>query len=253
MKQLPLSIIILTDRSDSRFLKALESAQFAEEVLVVDNKSGNDWDKLSKKFSFKVVKHENPIDNFAEVRNKSMQRARFDWVLFLDSDEELQTEAASQVEELMASGLYDGVNVTRQDVFLGRVLHYGEAGSMQIMRLFKKDLSHFNHTIHETAKVNGRIGSSDLLIKHYAHPSISEFMSDISWYAERVAFQRSPDRASLIFQMLFYPPAKFLLNFVLKLGFLDGWRGLVYAVLMSIHSFSVRVFVYEQQKSSPTA
>ena len=44
--------------------------------------------------------------------------------------------------------------------------------------------------------------------------------------------------------------AKFVSNYWLKAGFLDGWRGLIYAVVMSIHSLAVRVFIYEQQQKN---
>ena len=43
-----------------------------------------------------------------------------------------------------------------------------------------------------------------------------------------------------IYHIVLYPIAKFILNYIFKLGFLDGLEGLIFAILMSFHSFLVR-------------
>ncbi|MBI2420736.1 MAG: glycosyltransferase family 2 protein, partial [Candidatus Levybacteria bacterium] len=40
--------------------------------------------------------------------------------------------------------------------------------------------------------------------------------------------------------IILYPKAKFLLNFFIRRGFLDGIEGFIFAIFMSFHSFLVR-------------
>jgi hypothetical protein len=54
-------------------------------------------------------------------------------------------------------------------------------------------------------------------------------------------------------ELLFLPLGKFLYNYVGLLGFLDGWRGLCYALVMSMHSLGIRLRLYEiaQMQETP--
>ncbi len=249
MKQLPFTVIILTNRKDGQFVRSLQSVQFAKEVLIIDNHSGNDWKALAKKYRFRLVNYLEPIENFAAVRNFALDKATNRWVFFLDSDEVFPADCRSTVEKIMISDIYDGVMIKRSDVFLGKKLKYGEAGNQNIMRFFKKDLTRFNHAVHEIAKVHGRIGYSDIIIVHFAHESIADFIDTVVGYSKTIGYNRSFAPGEVLIQLILFPPLKFFYNFVLRLGFLDGWRGAVYAIVMSLHSASVRIFAYEKDYS----
>lgn len=247
MTKLPLTVIILTNRNDQRFVNALQSGQFAEEVLVVDNHSGNDWKKLAKKNRFRLIKYTEKIENFAQVRNFALEKATYEWVFFLDSDEIIPVSEQPAIQRAIKNGKLDGAFVKRTDVFMGKQLRYGEAGKQRILRLFKRDLGHFNRAVHEVAKVNGKVGNIDVTIIHHAHVSISEFISTVSWYAQQIGFNRSFLPHEVLLELLIYPPGKFIFNYIFALGFLDGWRGLIYALVMSMHSAAVRVYAYEKE------
>lgn len=246
MKQLPISVIILTNRSDELFVQSLQSAQFAAEVIVVDNNSENDWRQLAKTHTFTLFRYQDQITNFAEVRNWAMKQTQHDWVLFLDSDEMLTKSAPEQLQRVLLEDLYDGLYLLRSDIFHGRQLQHGEAGNQPILRLFKKDLTHFNRAIHEVAKVNGTVGQSEIRILHYAHPNISSFLASVAQYSLEIGETYPRDKLGLLLELLLFPPAKFMHNYLLRLGFLDGWPGLVYAVIMSLHSLTVRARAYEK-------
>ena len=53
--KLPLSIIILAHRDDQRLRNAIASAQFAEQVLVVDVSDTVKLKKISKDITFKKI------------------------------------------------------------------------------------------------------------------------------------------------------------------------------------------------------
>ena len=245
---IPLSIVILTHRSDQRFLNALKSAQKAKEVLVLDYQSENNWKNLEKKHHFTLIKRSGPIENFAKERNLGLKKAKHEWVLFLDSDEEISSESWDEIEDLVKEKLIDGFFVERTDVFYGKPLRFGETGGTNFLRLVKKDKAKYLRPVHETALIDGKTEYSRIKINHYSHQNITEFLKDITHYSLLESEYQNDDLLSptkLGIKTIIYPKTKFIKNYILKLGFLDGWRGLVYATMMSLHSLMVRIFSYE--------
>lgn len=239
---LPLSVLIITHRSDSRFEKALESVQFAEEILVFDDESGANWEKLAEKYRFRVIPVKEGVTDFSAIRNHAVNHASHHWVLFLDSDERLQFEAPAQIAKILLDNLYEGVYVKRSDIFLGKKLRFGEAGTTYLIRLARKRQLKYEGKVHEVPIIPGSIGQSDIEILHYSHNSITEFIIDISEYAQSVAEEKTTGMLANFLELLLFPIGKFFLNYFLKFGFLDGWRGLTYAVMMSLHSLFVRLY-----------
>ena len=93
---IPISVIILTHRNDARFLKALKSAQFAEEVLIIDHQSHNNWSELKRQYRFKVIS----IDNTAHRLSLTLKGVKGDGKSEVKSKEKLITkyEIAKEVE-----------------------------------------------------------------------------------------------------------------------------------------------------------
>lgn len=242
-----LTIIILTNRADERFQAAVASALFADEVLVIT--FGSVKLSLSKLPNLKTIIGGPEISNFAEARNISLGEASHPWVLFLDSDEVLTPGSISEIKKITQQSSIAGAYVQRQDFFAGHRLQWGETGQAQFLRLAQKSKLHFERSVHEIGVVDGPVVSTKITLLHYPHPTLSEFWNSIVHYSRMEAELRAhKGQAFSLFQMLFYPPAKFVTNYFFKLGFLDGWSGLVYAVMMSLHSLLVRVFWYEKTR-----
>ncbi|MBU0579071.1 glycosyltransferase family 2 protein [Patescibacteria group bacterium] len=220
-----LSIIIITRPNDPLLAKAKKSAQFANEVLVIKKKS---------------------IADFALTRNQALKMAKHEWVLFLDSDEVISPTSVNEIKKIIAENKLDGVYINRQDIFYDKPLKFGESGAIKLLRMGKKSKITWHRPIHEVAKISGVVGKSNIKILHYAHLSLKEFCDSITNYAEREAnFRYQQDQSFYLLQLVFYPWGKFIFNYIIRLGFLDGWRGLCYAIIMSLHSLAVRVFQYE--------
>lgn len=245
---LPLSIIIITHRRDQLFESSLKSSQFAEQVLIFDNHSQNDWLKLKKKYHFDLIMDDQPIKNFGALRNKLINKAKFEDVLFLDSDEVLSANAETEIKKCLAKTEYNGFYLRRIDYFLGQPMKHGEVGNVWKLRLGKKGMLKFSGAIHEIGRSAGNLGRCPTIINHYPHASISSFLDKIIFYTQLQAEEREKDysRNQIAWELLLYPPAKFLVNFIFKLGFLDGKRGLIYALMMSFHSAAFRILIYEQ-------
>lgn len=221
-----LTVIILAHNKDDRFKTALESAKLADEVLVIEKKEA--------------------IKDFSKVRNEAMGKAKNDWVFFLDSDEVIPAKAWGLFEKVIKNGNFPAATVGRKDIFHGKELKFGETRDTRIVRLLNKNKAKFVRPVHEVVEVDGNIFDLDISIEHYAHKDVAEFLDDVSSYAEIEAEYREgkDEKEKIIFESIFFPVGKFILNYFFKLGFLDGWRGLVYATIMSLHSLFVRINLY---------
>lgn len=243
---LPLTAIILTDRSDQVFENALKSVQFADDVLVIANKVADDVSKLRSQYTFQMIPWDKPITDFAAVRNFALSQAHHDWVLFLDSDEIVKKESVREIEELITNPTAVGYGVRRSDVFYGKQLEYGEAGNQLVLRLGLKEHMKFTGAVHEVADVAGKVEASTVQILHYSHTSISEFIRTIDTYTQLVVVKPGTSFWQVLFELVVYPPAKFVYSLVILGGVADGWHGVVYATCMSFHSLLVRIYRYEK-------
>jgi hypothetical protein len=240
---------MLSHRHDSRLEKALASVSWAQQMVVLDTNpaSGTPWTLYTKKYPQLQVVHTQPAPtDFAAWRNQLLHHVTQPWVFFIDSDEVAIITEPAEFTALVNS-TPASYSVRRIDYFLGKPLKHGEAGHMWLNRLGPEHTMRFKRVVHETTDQQAtRITS--LVLHHESHLSIGEFVEKVSRYAT-LEGQNKPLPGSLFtlyWQAILFPTGKFVLNYFLKLGFMDGWRGLVYAVMMSLHSFIVRVAWYEQ-------
>ena len=246
------SAVIITHRQDQRLKKTLNSISFADEVVVIDHRpKKTDWPQWLKPDQIKILPYPQPINNFAQIRNWAMDQTKHDWVLFIDSDEWFQDpKLAQQLIKSVLNQPKKAWKIQRQDLFLGHYLNFGEAGKQWHTRLINKKYSQFTRPVHEVIETDGPVGRLSLKLIHQAHLSLTEFWNDISRYAALEAEYRhlNSSHQSLIkifIKLVTFPPAKFCLNYFFKLGLLDKKPGLIYALMMSLHSALVRIFQLE--------
>jgi len=229
--KLPLSAIVIANKKGSNPIlsKVLDSLLQAEQVIVFDT-------------------GDQPIEDFAKVRNEALLKANQEYVLFVDSDEILTKPSWTEIKKIVSDKQADLVSILRSDIFLGKELLGGEAANQRLVRMGKKDKLKFVRPVHEIAVVdnNAQLLTSNIKLLHHSHPDIFSFFQKVSFYSLIDAVMRKEnDDFYLISSMLFFPPLKFIFNWTVMGGYKDGMRGLVYVVLMSLHSFFVRVNGWE--------
>ncbi len=250
-----LSAIILARNEESNIGRAVASVSFCDEIIVVDDESTDVTAMRAQetgKGKVRVIRHASAGD-FAAQRNWAMEQAENEWILFIDADEEVTGELKNEILNATQKG--DGVAayyIKRRDFFWGRGLKYGDLWSAYrsgIIRLMKKKSGTWKGNVHEV--FHPASGTSERLtsyLNHYPHQTVSEFIRDINNYST-IRSRELTDMGvrSGIAPLIALPFGKFVLNYVLKLGFLDGAAGFAYAFLMSFHSFLVRAKLYQYQ------
>ncbi|MDO8451275.1 MAG: glycosyltransferase family 2 protein [bacterium] len=248
--------IVLTHNSESTLARTLTSLSFCDEIIVVDDYSVDKTRDIAQSFNARVFRRHLESD-FSAQRNFALAKAKGgEWVLFVDSDEVVSSELASEIKKATGRQTQDvrrktqdagmsGYFLKRKDFFGGKWLAHGETADVRLLRLARVHAGVWKRPIHETWEINEPVGVLHAPLLHYSHEDIAQFIERIDSYSTLNArfFYKQGKRAGFI-SIFAYPAAKFFLNYVLRFGFLDGTAGAVMAIIMSFHSFLTRGKLY---------
>lgn len=243
----PLSAIVLTKDNESTIRRTLESLAFCEEVVVMDGGSVDKTKDIAHSFgNVHWIDHHEKSD-FSKMRNGAQQLCSHEWMLHVDSDEIVPQGLQDEVRAFIGNfGAYRSARIPRQDIFWGTPLTHGEVGAAMkrgIVRLIRKGSGQWSGRVHEVFNSNGSVAIFANHLDHFSHASVVDFLHKINHYstlrAQELALHK-PNRFFVFFQMLVWPPSKFIYTYLLKMGFRDGAAGFVYSFMMSFHSFLVR-------------
>jgi glycosyltransferase involved in cell wall biosynthesis len=241
-----ISAIVLTKNEEENIIDCLEGILFCSEIIVIDDNSTDRTRELVKNFAkihskVKLFTRELGID-FSAQRSFGIEKATNDWIFFVDADERITADLGTEIKEnVLPNSDFSGYLIPRTDFMWGKELKHGETGNIKLLRLFNKKDGSLKGTVHESWETKKLVGRLSNPILHYPHPTISEFLREINFYTDLRAQELYKRKVKAnYFTIIAYPKAKFIVNYFLKLGILDGVPGLVHAVLMSFHSFLVR-------------
>jgi glycosyltransferase involved in cell wall biosynthesis len=240
-----ISAIVLTKNEEKNIVDCLESLLWCDEILVIDDNSEDKTVQIIEKLKNKKIKVlSHPLDgNFSKQRNFALQQAQYEWVLFIDADERVSLSLEYEILSLINSSLSDfsGYYLNRRDVLWRKELKFGETGSIKLLRLVKKEKGEWVGKVHESLRIRGKTGFLRNPLTHYPHQDITQFLKEINFYTDLRAKELFDKKTKVYWWIIIiYPLGKFILNYGIKRGFLDGLHGLVFAILMSLHSFLVR-------------
>ncbi len=245
-----ISAVVLTKNNQETIVHCLDSLSWCDEIVVIDDDSTDDTRMIAKGYGARVIRH-SLHNNFAFQRNFALEKARGEWILFVDSDEVVSSGLRDDIQHAIQTDTYVGYRLKRQDIFFGKQLRFGETARVRLLRLGKKDSGVWKRSVHEVWDIKGRIGDLRHPLLHYSHPTIRSFIDDINRYSTLHAeeLKKIGTRVSVV-DIVAYPLGKFLYNYVLRQGFRDGTEGTIMAFMMSLHSFLARAKLYLAQSRS---
>ncbi len=247
-----LSSVIIAKNEEEKIKDAINSVNFSDEVIVIDDFSEDATVLIAQKFGAKVFKRHLNGD-FSGQRNFGLRQAQAEWVLFIDADESLTTRLKNEIIQAINDPLrnYSAYFLKRQDFFVGKKLNYGEVGGAKFIRLAKRGSGRWERGVHEKWSIDGKVGFFKNPILHYAHPTLKSFIKDVNFTSSLHAeANKKEGKKSSLFKIIFWPKFKFFTNYFLKAGFLDGTHGFVLALLMTFHSFLAWSKLWFLQKNS---
>ncbi len=243
-----ISVVVLTRNEEKNVIECLKALKWCDEILVIDDYSDDRTVEIASKFGAKVFKHHLNND-FAQQHNFGLEKARGEWVLFIDADERVSPELRREIKTEVKKGKYYAFVFKRQDFFLKKPLKYGETSKVKLLRMAKKN-GYWKRAVHEVWKTKWRTKTLKNPILHYSHLSISQLVSQVNFHSSLHAKALKEERVEFtLFRLIFNPLGKFFQNYFCRLGFLDGVAGLIMALTMSFHSFLARGKLYSAFKN----
>lgn len=271
----PISVVILTLNEEQNLPECLASVASCDDVVVLDSGSTDRTCEIALAAGARVFV--NPFKNFAQQRNHAHEAVPFrhDWVFHLDADEKLSLELIAECAEEAAApnaAQLDGFFTAPRMIFRGRWIprctdypawqarfvhvrrfRFIQAGHGQReapgLRLAK--LSHpYDHNLSSQSE-------ADIRAKHarYAKAEAATFIATSRPVSRLLKDLRNRDaliRRRALKELSYHLPARGLLRFIyqylLRGGCLDGIPGLVYCRLLAHYERCIANEIRAQQK-----
>jgi glycosyltransferase involved in cell wall biosynthesis len=249
-----LSACIITYNEADRIDDCVRSVGFCDEVLVVDSHSTDATRERAAARGARVIERDWP--GYRSQKQFAVEAAHNDWVLCLDADERVSDELRAEIESWRQRGFggFAGWSVPRITEYFGRFLRHGNAYPDRLIRLFdRRHGGWVGREIHENTRVQGPVGRLKGHLEHYAYRSLTDHLSRMQRYADLMgqALYESGKRCGLA-KVLLNPQWRFLRGYLLRLGFLDGWRGLLFALVESSYVRRKYLSLYIRSRGLPS-
>lgn len=225
-----LTAIIITRNEAANIGACLDSVAFCDERIVVDCGSDDDTTAIAKSKGAHVTAH--TWQGFGPQKNFALSLATGEWVLSIDADERVTPELAVAIGKSISEGSADGYEIRRRTRFLGQEMRQSRLFPDYILRLFRRGRARFTDAlVHEGLICAGPVARIPETLLHDPVWRLEDALSRIDRYSTAsaemlVAKGRQVSFATGIAHGIWM----FLRIYILRLGFLDGRVGFLFAV-----------------------
>lgn len=234
-----ISACVITFNEERKIHRCLESLTWCDEIVVIDSFSTDRTVEICRRYTDKI--HRNVWLGYVGQRNLVREMARFPWILFLDSDEEVSDALRDEIlaEFERGTGDYVGYEFPRLVYYIGRWIHHGEWYPDVKLRLFKKTCGRTEgEEPHDRIEVTGPVKRLANPIWHYTYDDIRDQLDTMNRFSGITAQQKYVKEQPFRWRdILFRPLFRFLRGYVLRGGFREGAHGFIIAVISALGSF----------------
>lgn len=232
----------------------MASVAWADEVFVVDSFSADRTVELAKAAGARVVQHE--YVNSATQKNWALPQVATDWVLIVDADERVTPELRDEILAVLEAdargdkSIMDGYRIGRLNHFLGRRVRYCGWQNDNVLRLMRRAAGRYqDREVHADIEIaSGRVGRLRGKLLHYTFVTFEQYMRKFDRYTTWAAGDRARrTRRVGAHHLALRPAGRFLKQYILKRGFLDGRIGLVVCSLAAYSVFLKYAKLLERQ------
>jgi glycosyltransferase involved in cell wall biosynthesis len=232
-KRAPVSGCVICYQEADRIEDCLRSLRFCDEVVVVDSGSTDGTQEIAARCGARLVTNA-PFPGHKEQKQFAVEQAEHDLVFCLDADERCTPALAARIEELLLSGLAaDGYEMPRHNHYLGRVLRHGLHVPDRKLRLFDRRKGRWGgRNPHDRVELAAGASVARLRegIEHLSYRDFAHHLRTIDSFTRIAADALAEEgKRATPLDLLVRPPAVFVKSLLLKLGLLDGWRGVAVA------------------------
>jgi glycosyltransferase involved in cell wall biosynthesis len=249
------SVTIITLNESAHIAAAVDSAAWADEVVVVDAGSSDETVAIARSKGVRVSARD--WTGYVDQKNHAASLASHDWIFSLDADERITPPLAAEIRaRLTAEPPLRGYRVPRVTFHLGRWVRTTDFYPDYQTRLYDRRAARWQgQHVHESVTVDGGVvGQLTSELQHYSYRDLRDHLDRINRYTTLAARQmhESGRRAGML-DLLLHPPAAFLRNYVLRRGFADGAAGLTLSLVNAYSVLLKFAKLWEMQHATPNA
>jgi len=275
-----ITVQILSFNEEKHIARCIQSVQsFASQVVVIDSFSTDKTVEVAQSLGAVVLQNK-WLNNYAHQLNWGLDHAPIEgeWVMRLDADEYITPELATEIQQKLVNVPSDvsGIYMRRRIHFMGQWMKRGATYPMWVLRLWRK-----GHGQCENRWMDEHIVLSEGKTIRFENDLVDDNLNDLTWwtnkhnhYATREAadllnhryqfmavdHRDEDDKEQAMFKrwlkekvyaripLFIRPILYFLYRYFLRLGFLDGWRGLQWNFLQGLwYRFLVDAKIFEAE------
>jgi glycosyltransferase involved in cell wall biosynthesis len=231
------TVTIITKNEAAHIEAAIDSAAWADEIVVVDAHSTDDTVGRARARGVRVEIRD--WTGWVDQKNYAASLASHDWIFSLDADERLTPPLADEIRRVLGGAVtMAAYRVPRVTYHLGQWIRTTDFYPDFQTRLYDRRAARWQGLfVHESVAADGPVGTLTQELLHYSYRDLADHLDRINHYttlAARQMFERGR-RASAL-DLVAQAPAAFLRNYVLRRGFLDGAVGFT---LSAVNAYSV--------------
>ena len=238
MKKQRISLFIITHNEEANIAKCILSARdLVNEIVVIDSFSTDKTQLICRDLGANIYTHK--FEGFTKQKNFALSKVTSPWALSLDADEALTPELAEEIRQAVQDETVDGYQLTRANYFLGKRMNHSGLDKEHILRLVRTEKAEYRGgLVHEVLHVEGKVKRLKGVFEHRSYPDVDDYFVKCNKYTSLAAetmFKKGKKCSILI--IVLRTPLEFLRRYVLRLGFLDGVRGLIWAAFSAFYTF----------------
>ncbi len=248
-----ISVCLNTLNEEKYLTKCLNSIKgFADEIVVVDMESVDDSVKIAKKFGAKVYEHKR-LSYVEPARNFAIQKAKGDWILLLDPDEELQESLLDTLKEIVDKNSADYVRVPRKNIVFNKWMEHARWWPDYNIRFFKKKNVNWSDEIHSIPITTGTgidlEAKEEYAIVHHHYETIEQYIERLNRYTSVQAKNKVKEGYTFNWRDTIQKPVnEFLSRYFAGAGYKDGLHGLSLSFLQSFSELVVYLKIWQLSK-----
>lgn len=257
--KLPVTVVINTLNEEANLANLLNNVRDrVADIVVVDMHSDDATAEIAKRSGARVFTHKR-IEAFDQARRFAVSKAKTDWVLVLDADEELSEGLWNELARIVSADSCDLVMLPFANLALSGFGRHESGFPEYHARFFKRSWTQVDdyqgrmHTFFEpragarVGRIRGRFPEQCVL--HYAAPTLTTFVNKINRYTSVEAAERAHRYGKKALKFLMHVVLKTLRSFGMhyfwRKGYLDGWRGLWLSSIFAFYEFLTLAKIWE--------
>lgn len=262
-KPVKISGVVITYNEERNLARCLESLKnVVDELLVVDSFSTDNTEAIARQYGARFIQH--PFEGHIEQKNYAAREAQFDYVLSLDADEALDDNLTRAITAVKQNWQYDAYRMDRLNNYGGHWVRHGGWSPDYNWRLFDRRRAKWGgYNPHDKLEITsgGNFGKLSGKLLHYTYDPedqvlvLTEHMNQINFFATRWAESAyaKNKRVWTLWHLVLRPPIQFVLEYIFKLGFLDGFTGYTLAKASAWHKYlkylKLKALIKQNRKS----